>query len=140
MQNLTDAVMQEQNKKKPGRPVVAGSARQQKLQERLEKGNDGKLGRPVVEGSARQQKIAEMVEKIKSGVEIKRGRPKGTTNGSSTGEKKKSLTIKQLALMQLGMEVEANEETPTEPVVADGKTKTEEPVKSNRNRTGGSKN
>lgn len=65
-------------KKAPGRPVVAGSARQLKLAEQAEKRAKGELkrGRPVVSNSARQQKLAERAAKLAAGLEIKPGRPK----------------------------------------------------------------
>jgi hypothetical protein len=37
-------------------------------------------GRPVVEGSARQAREAAKAAKIAAGVEIKRGRPKGSSS------------------------------------------------------------
>lgn len=66
--------------KKKGRPVVAGSKRQEHLnkrKERMEKnGGVVKRGRPTVEGSARQARIMKWNELKNNGVEIKRGRPK----------------------------------------------------------------
>ena len=47
----------------------------------LEKMLNGKRrGRPIVEGSKRQAVLAMRDEKRKNGIEIKRGRPKGSTN------------------------------------------------------------
>lgn len=65
--------------KKPGRPPVEGSKRQQKLAERAEreaKGETIRRGRPAVEGSKRQQKLAARQARIEAGMEIKPGRPK----------------------------------------------------------------
>jgi len=69
-----------QEKRKPGRPVVTNSTRQQRLaameQRKQENGGQIKLGRPVVPDSPRQQKLAEQQAKIASGYVPKRGRPK----------------------------------------------------------------
>lgn len=66
--------------KKKGRPVVAGSKRQEHLAKRMERmeksGGVVKRGRPTVDGSARQARIAKWNELKSNGVEIKRGRPK----------------------------------------------------------------
>ena len=66
--------------KRKGRPVVAGSKRQEHLnkrKERVEKnGGVVKRGRPTVEGSARQTRVMRWNELKANGVEIKRGRPK----------------------------------------------------------------
>lgn len=68
-------------KNKPGRPVMEGSKRQQKLAERAAKeaaGETVKRGRPAVEGSKRQERLAKQAERKASGAEIKPGRPKGS--------------------------------------------------------------
>lgn len=64
---------------KRGRPVVAGSARQTRLEARAARiaagGSVGK-GRPANPTSARQAKLAAKQAKIAAGIEIKRGAPK----------------------------------------------------------------
>jgi hypothetical protein len=71
---------QNDEKRKPGRPVLEGSVRQQRLKAMMERaeanGGQIKLGRPVVPNSPRQQRIAEQQEKIANGYIPKRGRPK----------------------------------------------------------------
>ena len=64
---------------KRGRPVVAGSARQARLEARAQRAaNGGSIGRgrPTNGESARQKKLAERAAKLASGIEIKRGAPK----------------------------------------------------------------
>ena len=72
--------MFDEQKRKPGRPVVEGSARQLKLaaqQVRAQlNGGVAKRGRPVVADSERQKRLAERESKLAAGIEIKRGRPK----------------------------------------------------------------
>ena len=66
-------------KRKPGRPIVQGSVRQQTLQEKQERlmsGNYIGKGRPIKIESARQQRLQERLSRIVNGIEIKRGRPK----------------------------------------------------------------
>ena len=66
-------------KRKPGRPIVQGSVRQQTLQEKQERlmsGNYIGKGRPIKIESARQQRFQERLSRIVNGIEIKRGRPK----------------------------------------------------------------
>lgn len=64
---------------KRGRPVIEGSAHQQKLAAQAERremnGGEARRGRPVDPNSPRQQRLAEMKAKQEAGVEIKRGRP-----------------------------------------------------------------
>ena len=38
-----------------------------------------KRGRPIVAGSKRQDRVSAMQAKVDAGIEIKRGRPKGST-------------------------------------------------------------
>ena len=64
---------------KRGRPVVAGSARQARLDARAQRAAQGLStgrGRPASQTSARQAKLAEKAAKIAAGIEIKRGAPK----------------------------------------------------------------
>ena len=63
--------------KQIGRPSNPNSARQKKIQERLEKREAGllKKGRPVIEGSKRQETLKKREEKVSNGIELKRGRP-----------------------------------------------------------------
>jgi hypothetical protein len=64
---------------KRGRPVVAGSARQTRLDARAQRAAQGLStgrGRPANQTSARQAKLAEKAAKIAAGIEIKRGAPK----------------------------------------------------------------
>ena len=64
---------------KRGRPVVAGSARQTRLDARAQRAAQGLStgrGRPASQTSARQAKLAEKAAKIAAGIEIKRGAPK----------------------------------------------------------------
>ena len=66
-------------KRKPGRPIVQGSVRQQTLQEKQERlmsGNYIGKGRPIKIESARQQRFQERLSRIVNRIEIKRGRPK----------------------------------------------------------------
>ena len=66
-------------KRKPGRPIVQGSVRQQTLQEKQERlmsENYIGKGRPIKIESARQQRLQERLSRIVNGIEIKRGRPK----------------------------------------------------------------
>jgi hypothetical protein len=60
-----------------GRPSNPNSARQIKIQERLEKREQGllKRGRPVIEGSKRQEVLQKRSEKVSNGIELKKGRP-----------------------------------------------------------------
>ena len=60
-----------------GRPSNPNSARQIKIQERLEKKEAGllKRGRPVIESSKRQDVLKKRSEKISSGIELSKGRP-----------------------------------------------------------------
>ena len=64
-------------KKAPGRPVVAGSARQQRMEARQKLIDAGLMrkGRPVVTDSPRQQKLAKIAAKIAAGIAPKPGRP-----------------------------------------------------------------
>jgi hypothetical protein len=62
-----------------GRPIVASSARQVRLEIRAQKVVQGlsvDRGRPTNTQSARQIKLAEKAAKIAAGIEIKRGAPK----------------------------------------------------------------
>ena len=64
---------------KRGRPVVAGSARQARLEARAARAAQGLSigrGRPASQTSARQAKLAAKAAKIAAGIEIKRGAPK----------------------------------------------------------------
>ena len=64
---------------KRGRPVVAGSARQTRLEARASRAAQGLSigrGRPASQTSARQAKLAAKAAKIAAGIEIKRGAPK----------------------------------------------------------------
>ena len=64
---------------KRGRPVVAGSARQARLDARAQRAAQGLSigrGRPANQNSARQAKLAAKQAKIAAGIEIKRGAPK----------------------------------------------------------------
>ncbi len=64
---------------KRGRPVVAGSARQARLDARAQRAAAGLSigrGRPANQNSARQAKLAAKQAKIAAGIEIKRGAPK----------------------------------------------------------------
>jgi len=64
---------------KRGRPVVAGSARQARLDARAQRAAQGLStgrGRPASQTSARQAKLAAKAAKIAAGIEIKRGAPK----------------------------------------------------------------
>lgn len=69
---------------KRGRPVVEGSAHQQKLKAQAERkeanGGEARRGRPVDPNSPRQQRLAAMAARVAAGEEIKRGRPAGTNN------------------------------------------------------------
>lgn len=64
-----------------GRPSNPESARQKKIAERNAKRAAGELkrGRPSVSGSKRQATLAAREAKKAAGIEIKRGRPKKTT-------------------------------------------------------------
>jgi hypothetical protein len=68
----------EEPKKAPGRPVVEGSARQQRMAARKAALEAGllKRGRPSIEGSKRQLKLQARAAKIAAGIELKPGRPK----------------------------------------------------------------
>ena len=64
---------------KRGRPVVAGSARQTRLDARATRAAAGLnvgRGRPANPSSARQAKVAAKQAKLAAGIEIKRGAPK----------------------------------------------------------------
>ena len=64
---------------KRGRPVVAGSARQTRLEARAARAAQGLSvgrGRPASQTSARQARLAAKAAKIAAGIEIKRGAPK----------------------------------------------------------------
>jgi hypothetical protein len=64
---------------KRGRPVVAGSARQTRLDARAQRAAQGLSigrGRPASQTSARQAKLAAKAAKLAAGIEIKRGAPK----------------------------------------------------------------
>lgn len=66
-------------KKAPGRPIVPGSARQQREEAkaaRIAAGEKIQRGRKPVEGSERQKRMAARQAKIEAGVAIKPGRPK----------------------------------------------------------------
>ena len=70
---------------KRGRPVVAGSARQSRLDARAQRAAQGLStgrGRPASTTSARQAKLAAKAAKIAAGIEIKRGAPKKTKSES----------------------------------------------------------
>lgn len=60
-----------------GRPSNPNSARQIKIQERLDKKEAGllKRGRPVIEGSKRQEVMQKRSEKVSNGIELRKGRP-----------------------------------------------------------------
>lgn len=60
-----------------GRPINPSSVRQQRIAELEAKRAAGicKRGRPVVAGSKRQEVLAARAAKIESGAELKRGRP-----------------------------------------------------------------
>ena len=79
MENTVNNTTMENNNKQTGRPVVPGSARQQKLAKQAEKVANGGVitrGRPTVEGSARQQRLEARAAKLAAGEAVKRGRPK----------------------------------------------------------------
>ncbi len=64
---------------KRGRPVVAGSARQTRLEARATRAAQGLSvgrGRPANPTSARQVRLEAKQAKIAAGIEIKRGAPK----------------------------------------------------------------
>ena len=64
---------------KRGRPVVAGSARQTRLEARAQRAAQGLSigrGRPANQNSARQVKLTIKAAKLAAGIEIKRGAPK----------------------------------------------------------------
>lgn len=73
--------IENEGKRKPGRPVVEGSKRQERMlmleQKRQENGGMLPLGRPVNPDSPRQQKLRELMERRSAGL-AKRGRPKMT--------------------------------------------------------------
>jgi hypothetical protein len=75
---------------KRGRPVVEGSAHQQKLAAQAERkeanGGEARRGRPVDPNSPRQQRLAAQAAKVAAGVEIKRGRPAGQNNSAPAVE------------------------------------------------------
>lgn len=102
---LVAAIVEFENEKpKRGRPINPNSARQKRLanvgkvkrgrpadpnspwnkrqKELAEKRANGTLhrGRPINPNSARQKKLAERQAKIEAGIEVKRGRPAGTTS------------------------------------------------------------
>ena len=71
---------------KRGRPVVAGSARQARLDARAQRAAQGLStgrGRPASQTSARQAKLAAKAAKIAAGIEIKRGAPKKMATAGS---------------------------------------------------------
>lgn len=73
---------------KRGRPVVADSARQQRLTARAERAAAGfstGRGRPVNTESARQKRLAERAAKTAAGIVIKRGAPKKLVTVTSEG-------------------------------------------------------
>lgn len=66
-------------KKAPGRPIVPGSARQQREEAkkaRIIAGEKIQRGRKPVEGSEHQKRMAARAAKIAAGIELKPGRPK----------------------------------------------------------------
>ena len=75
---------------KRGRPVIEGSAHQQKLAAQAERremnGGEARRGRPVDPNSPRQQRLAAQAEKAAAGIEIKRGRPAGQNNSAPVVE------------------------------------------------------
>ena len=82
-------------KRKPGRPVVPGSARQQKL---AAKGTEVRFpGRPVDPNSARQIKLAEQAAKRAAG-QVKLGRPPMTEE-----EKAAAKVIRDAKKRELGL-------------------------------------
>lgn len=84
MENMTD-------KRKPGRPVVEGSARQLRMQMLEQKKADPnfRLGRPVDPDSPRQQRLRDMEERRAAGL-CKRGRPKFTDEQKAAAEARKA--------------------------------------------------
>ena len=69
--------MKNTTEKQNGRTSNPNSARQMKIQERLEKKEAGllKRGRPVIEGSKRQEVMQKRSEKVSNGIELRKGRP-----------------------------------------------------------------
>jgi hypothetical protein len=64
---------------KLGRPIVPGSARQEKLARLAEKaarGEEIKRGRPTNPNSARQERLMKQAARKAAGIEVKLGRPK----------------------------------------------------------------
>jgi len=78
IENVTEATVT--TTKRRGRPVVENSNRQLVLAAKAaraeQNGGIVKRGRPTMNESARQQKIQERLNKLAAGIEIKRGRPK----------------------------------------------------------------
>lgn len=85
VENLVEATVTE--KRKPGRPAVAGCKRQLELAAKAARiqlnGGIVKRGRPIVGESKRQQVLAERAAKQAAGIEIKRGRPKMITEAAA---------------------------------------------------------
>lgn len=70
-----------------GRPVVEGSARQQKLAniaKRIAAGQEIKRGRPSNPNSSRQARLAAQAARAAAGYVIKPGRPAGSGSSKAT--------------------------------------------------------
>lgn len=92
LENMTE-------KRKPGRPTVEGSARQERLamleQRRIENNGYIRLGRPVDPSSPRQQKLGELMERRVAGL-AKRGRPKMSEDAKAEARLKREAQEAQL--------------------------------------------
>lgn len=74
----TTAVATETKTAQRGRPVVEGSARQQKLKliaERVAAGQEIKRGRPSNPNSSRQARLKAQADRVAAGFVLKPGRP-----------------------------------------------------------------
>jgi hypothetical protein len=93
----------ENMKRKPGRPPVEGSMRQERMMMLEEKRNENfgimPLGRPVNPDSNRQQKLSELMERRESGM-AKRGRPKMTEQERATAKLKREQDMATLAMLR----------------------------------------
>jgi hypothetical protein len=95
--------IENEGKRKPGRPTVEGSKRQERMlmleQRRNENHGIMPLGRPVNPFSDRQQRLAELMERRSAGL-AKRGRPKMTDEEKAAAKLKREQDMATLAMLR----------------------------------------
>jgi len=94
----------ENMKRKPGRPPVEGSMRQERMMILEEKRSENfgimPLGRPANPESKRQQRLNELMERRASGIASSKGRPKMTAEQRAAAKLKREQDMATLAMLR----------------------------------------